>query len=439
VIEMPRHVCALGAQHTVLAIRGAVPVVHAGPGCSAKLACSLNEAAGLQGGGWAGGSNVPSTNFSENEVVFGGEAKLRETMEGTLKVMAGDLFVILTGCAPDIVGDDAANVARGFRDRGLPVASAETGGFKGTNYQGHELTLEAIIRDLVPDTGRATRKGLVNVFSGLPYQNPFWRGDLRAVRSLLESLGLRPNILYGMESRGFEAWKSLPEAELSLVLTPWSDLRAAETVRSRWGVPVLHLPEAPVGAVQTTKFLRAVAEAAGVGRRKAERVVAAEEEVFYDYMVSAAEYLTESRNGIPHRFLIVAESGRAMSLAGFLVNEMGLTPGSVVVTDDPPEEARPAIAGFFRGLDGAPVEPVFEADGGRAAAILEQDAAREPGAMIFGSSWERVIAERTDSVLLRVSLPIWDRLVMGKSYLGYQGGLSLMEDLHALILAARSA
>jgi nitrogenase molybdenum-iron protein beta chain len=419
----------------VLAIRGGIPIVHAGPGCSSKLAATLNDASGLQGGGWAGGANVPSTNFSENEVVFGGEAKLRETVEGTLKVMKGELFVILTGCAPDIVGDDAASVAREFRARGHPVASAETGGFKGTNYQGHGSAVEAIIADLVPDGKRAARKGLVNVFPGVPFQNPFWRGDLRVLKGLVESLGLVPNILYGQDSRGLAAWKAIPEAELSLVVTPWTDLGAAEAVRGRFGVPVAHLPEAPTGAVQTTRFLTALAEAAGVGARRLKKTVAFEEERFYDYMVTAAEYLTESRNAIPYRFLVAADSGRAMSLAGFLVNEMGFTPGSVVITDDPPDWARDGIVSFFRNLDGVSVTPVFETDGGRAAEILAEDAGREPGVMIFGSTWEREIAEATDSVLLRVSLPVYDRLVMSKSYLGYQGGLELLEDLHALILA----
>ncbi|MDR3154557.1 MAG: hydrogenase [Deltaproteobacteria bacterium] len=434
-VEKPRHVCALGAQHTVLAIRGAVPIVHAGPGCSSKLSACLNDGAGIQGGGWAGGANVPSTNFTENEVVFGGEAKLRQTVEGTLKVMAGELFVILTGCVPDIVGDDAAGVAREFRAQGHPVASAETGGFKGTNYHGHELALEAIIRDLIPDSRPATRKGLVNVFSGVPFQNPFWRGDLRVLKGLLESLGLRPNILYGQDSLGFAAWKRLPEAEFSLVVTPWADLKAAALVEERWGVPVLHLPEAPIGACQTTKFLRGLGGAAGVSARKLNKVIAFEEERFYDYMVGAAEYLTETRNSVPYRFLVIADSAMAMSLCGFSVNEMGFTPGTVVVTDEPPEGARAKILDFFRGLDGAAVEPVFEPDGGKAAALVENDAAGDPGVMIFASSWERSLAERTDSILLRASLPVYDRLILSKSYLGYQGGLEIMEDLHAMILA----
>ena len=35
-ISEPRFSCALSAQQTVLAIPHAIPIVHAGPGCSSK-------------------------------------------------------------------------------------------------------------------------------------------------------------------------------------------------------------------------------------------------------------------------------------------------------------------------------------------------------------------------------------------------------------------
>ncbi len=55
IIEQPRHFCTLGAQQTVLAIDRAVPVVHAGPGCSAKLFGGLSFCNGYQGTGYIGG------------------------------------------------------------------------------------------------------------------------------------------------------------------------------------------------------------------------------------------------------------------------------------------------------------------------------------------------------------------------------------------------
>jgi len=64
-IEQPRYSCALGAQQSVVAIKRAVPIVHAGPGCSGKISRLIG-----QGEGYAGGSTIPCTNSSETEIVL---------------------------------------------------------------------------------------------------------------------------------------------------------------------------------------------------------------------------------------------------------------------------------------------------------------------------------------------------------------------------------
>ena len=53
----------------------------------------------FQGAGYSGGGAVPSSNVGENEIVFGGHKKLDELIKASLKIMDGDIFVVLTGCA----------------------------------------------------------------------------------------------------------------------------------------------------------------------------------------------------------------------------------------------------------------------------------------------------------------------------------------------------
>ena len=48
-IEQPRHLCMLSAKQSVVAIERAVPIVHAGPGCSGKLWSGLSFCNGFQG------------------------------------------------------------------------------------------------------------------------------------------------------------------------------------------------------------------------------------------------------------------------------------------------------------------------------------------------------------------------------------------------------
>lgn len=92
ILQEPRYFCALGAQQAVTAIDRAIPIIHAGPGCSAKLFQAMAGSGGNQGAGYAGGDSIPCTNMIERDVVFGGAEKLHGLIESTLKVMDGDLF-----------------------------------------------------------------------------------------------------------------------------------------------------------------------------------------------------------------------------------------------------------------------------------------------------------------------------------------------------------
>lgn len=132
IIEQPRQFCALGAQQSVAAIERAVPIAHAGPGCAAMLNVALAEANGWQGAGYCGGAAMVSTNMSEREVIFGGHDRLRSVIEGALQVMDGDLFVVLTGCTSELIGDDTEHVVADFRARGVPIVYASTAGFRGS-------------------------------------------------------------------------------------------------------------------------------------------------------------------------------------------------------------------------------------------------------------------------------------------------------------------
>lgn len=433
IIEQPRYICALGAQQTVLGIKRAIPIVHAGPGCSSKISSALGEHAGFQGGGYAGGSAIPSTNAGEREVIFGGEEKLRKTIDGTLKVMDGDLFVVLTGCTADIVGDDTAQVAADYRRRGIPIVSVETGGFKGNNFLGHEMVLEAIIEQWVGEAEPRVKKGAVNVFSVLPFQNPYWRGDLDVIKTLLRKIGLEANVLFGQGADGLVSWEKLPHAEFNLVLSPWVGLPAAELLAEKYGTPFLHYPVLPIGAVESGRFLRTVGAFANIDPGKIEDVIAKEEEVYYDYLIGTVNFMTENRNSLPPRFFSIADAGYTLAIDHFLVQEIGLRPGPQFITDNPSPERRDAIYRAFSARDGLG-SPIFEDDGGKIAALLAEEDRPVEGAFVFASSWDKDLAREQKGILLTIAPPLYNRLLLNKTYLGYGGGLHLLEDMYGVVL-----
>lgn len=431
-IEQPRFSCALGAQQSVVAIRHAVPVLHSGPGCANKITSLIG-----QGEGYAGGSTIPCTNASENEVVFGGEKRLREVLDGALQVIDADLFVVLTGCTSDIVGDNVGSIVKDYSKRGVPVVYAETGGFKSNNYVSHEIVVNAIA-DQYSAPNRAPggiKQGLVNVFASVPYQDPYWQGNLQELKRMLTGLGLHANVLFGPESEGLSEWRELPNAQFNLVVGPWVGVRTAEHLKEAFGTPYLQFPYLPVGGIASTALLREVASFAGLPDGQAEAFIAEEERKFYTHIERMADFILEFRYGLPRRFYAITDAAYALGFSRYLINELGILPArKQFIIDDTPLPFRKGIAEQFAHLsDRRSAEIVFEANGGAVSRAVRKEP-NESRALILGSGWDRDLARELKADLLILSVPVQYRLVLDCGYAGYRGGLRAIEDIYDRVL-----
>jgi nitrogenase molybdenum-iron protein beta chain len=434
IIEQPRYSCALAAQMSVLAIPRALPIVHSGPGCVMKTFSFTAECAGNQGEGYGGGAQVSCTNSQEQEVIFGGEKSLRKLIDGAVKVMDADLFVLMAGCTTGIIGDDVVSVANEYRRNGNPIVGAETSGFKGNNYYGHELIISSIIDQFVGNAEPKIEAGLVNVFSVVPSQDPFWRADLIEIKRLLSLLGLKVNILFGYDSEGVSEWKNIPNAQFNLVLNPWVGLETAELLKKKYGTPYLHYPILPVGGNATGKFLRKVAEFAGIPSEKVEAVIKKEEKIFYSYYLNFADFITEFHTNLPNELYLVADSEYTFGTADFLINELGFVPRGLFVVDNPPEKYNESFSKLADEIDAGLSKLLhIESDGGKIQKMLHDTISDSHSAVIFGSTWEEQIARENNNLHIHLSLPITDDLIISRSFVGYTGGLRLIEEIYATL------
>ncbi len=432
-IEQPRFSCALAAQTTVLAIPRVLPIVHAGPGCASKTFLTLSQCCGNQGEGFGGGGQISSTNTGQKEVVFGGENKLRTLTENAFKVLDADLFVLLSGCTSGIIGDDILSVANEFREQGKPVVAAETSGFKGNNYYGHELIVNSIIEQFVGDVTPKVQKGLVNVFAVVPNQDPFWRGDLEEIKRILTAAGLTVNILFGYESAGVFEWKNIPNAEFNILISPWVGLKTVELLKKKYGTPFFHFPYLPVGGKATGLFLKKLAAFADLKLEKISSVIRREEDKFYEYIVGLADFISDFRSNIPNDLYVVADSEYALGVTDYLVNELGLQPKAIIIDDEPPTETIKDNIKKIAESIGKNVADVlyFESDGGKIQKKLIETIGNSKKAVVFGSTWEKIVTEKNNNMLMHLSLPVVDDVILNKSYAGYTGGLRLTEDLYS--------
>lgn len=436
-ISQPRYTCALGAQATVLAIPRAIPIVHAGPGCSAIV--SGFSKLGFHGEAYAGGNQVPSTNTDETAVVFGGEKNLTGEIEGALKVMKGDLFVVLSGCTAGIIGDNTVEIAAKFAGQGKPVVGAETPGFKGSAYNGHEIVVNSIIDQFVGDAEPQVEKGLVNVFADVPAQNPFWRGDFAGLKSLLEKLGLKVNILFGLTSAGVSEWKKIPNAEFNILVSPWVGLEIVEHLKKKYGTPFLHHPIFPIGAVQSSKFLREVGNLAGLDPGFVELVIKREEKRYYEYFVDTADFFSSLQNNLPYELFVTGDSLYSFGVTKYLEDEVGYIPNAVYVTDNPNQKNEELLRKIFAAeFPDYRDNLFFEIDSEVIRKKLEPSLAGTNRALVLGSDWEKAYTKQSGNVFQYMSAPINQQLIISKSYCGYDGGLRLLEDIYNTLFEGKT-
>jgi nitrogenase molybdenum-iron protein beta chain len=437
-LEQQRYMCAIGAMQTVAAIPRAVPILHSGPGCGAMTSGFFERSRGCYGGGTA-----PCTNFTEADVVFGGENKLAELIRNSYRILKSDLQVVLPGCTSAIVGDDAGRVVKEFAGEGKPIVFADTPGFKYSNYEAHSEIVKAILEQYVARFTPAGPKDrrLVNLFASIPYQDQFWKGNLEELKRLIEGIGLKVNVLFGPLSRGVEEWKEIPRAAFNILVSPWFGLPIVEYLEETYGQLFYRFPYLPIGGNETTRFLRELAAFAAaldspLDSGRVDAFIMQEEQAFYEEIDNLATFLLEFRYGLPSWMHIIHDAAYVLGMTAFLLNETGLIPKELFITDNTPQPFREAILQTAAGFSAKRTIPItFQNDAGLVQAAIA-GTAHEGRGIIIGSGWDKDLARRLGCDFLSAALPSPYRLVMATGYAGYRGGLRLIEDIYNTALAA---
>lgn len=438
-IEQERFTCAIGAMQTVVAIPRAVPILHSGPGCGEMVAGFFERSTG-----YAGGCTSPCTNFSEKEVVFGGINRLREIIKNTYKVLDTDLQVVLTGCTAGIVGDDVDSLVAEFVKEGKPIVSVETAGFKASNYEAHSLVVNAIIDQYVSrfesENKPKSQKNTVNLIASIPYQDPFWKGNLTEYKRLLAGIGLKANVLFGPESAGVKEWQSIPQAGFNILVSPWYGKEIADHLKEKYEQDYTWFRHIPIGTNQTEAFLTqvlefAIQQGAEIDEEAAKTFIRHESRAYYEEIENLASFLLEFRYGLPNHVHIFHDAGYVVALSKFLLHEVGIVPKEQFITDGTPEKYHDPIRSDLQSTSNKKIIPLyFEPDAGKAQDILRKIHHKGRG-LIIGSGWDKELAKEKGYDFLSAAIPSPYRLILTTNYAGFTGGLRLIEDIYHMVLS----
>ncbi|MDR3673334.1 MAG: nitrogenase component 1 [Holophaga sp.] len=445
-LERPRFTCPLGgAMATVNALPGAVAILHASPGCGGNSNIAIMAASGNLGSGYCGGASVPASGISEKQIVFGGSERIIEQLETSAEVIQADLFVVITGCTAEIIGDDMTAVLQAHRAShpdGPPVIHASGAGFKGNSYFGYDSVLQSLFRQFLVERPVKV-KGKVNLWGVPPALDVFWEGNLVELKRVLQGIGLEVNAFFTKDDT-LAQLRNAAEAELNIVVSPVNGVAAAETFRALHGVDYL-VTDLPIGAQATAEFLQAVAGRLHLDQAAVDRFLRQEKELYYHYFGRLSDSYSDL--DLQRYAVIVADTTYAVALSRFVEQELGWLPRLVAVTDPCEESARPAVVErFAKGLRGYRQAVVFETDTSQMSRRLFERWPKPDGgkyyqafspAFVIGSRLDKEFADSIGAGHLSVAYPISERVVLNRGYAGYRGALHLIEDIFSVVLSNR--
>ena len=423
VTENPKGGCVLAGINSVLgAIDRVCPIYHSGPGCCMQTTAADQGQSGHKSSRFVSSVSLPSTNMLEKEVVFGGTEKLRTTVQGAIDIIDADAYFVLTGCTAGIIGDDIVSVTEEFQDKGYSVYPIETPGFVGDSNLGYETVWTTMINQVIEEDVPKDDK-LVNIFGIIPYHDPFWSGALEEIDRILSALGLKVNTFF-TKHQGIETIRKCSGAALNIIINPWLFKGPAKKMEQKFGIPSIRVPGLFVGATDTTKFVRQVAEAMHLDQEIVDKVIAAEEEYVYDY-------LAQSVGGVSwKRFAVVADANNAGGITRYLANDFSFTPVLVIVSEPLfRQEDKDRIVAQIEDLEYAkPPKVIFASDQYEINQALREE--EEEITLLIGSSNEREVALEKDIQFILAAFPMNERLVFNRTYAGYRGSLTFTEDLY---------
>ncbi len=442
-IERPRSFCALGgAMLTAGAIQGAVPILHTAMGCGGSIYWNQVGSTGYLGAGYCGGMAVPSSNVKEKDIIFGGTERLTEQIENTVKLVEGELYIVLTGCMTDIIGDDIHSVIKEFREKDINIIGAETGGFKGDGYKGYDLVLKTVIENYIEKKSpKISNK--VNLWGIVPGQDAFWRGNINNLRALLGKLGLEVNTFFS-ENDTLEGIKNSGDAALNILVSEVYGIDAAEAFKDVHSVPFI-TSQLPIGPSATEEFIRKVSRELNIDNCLTDNVIESENTLFYKYVDRIAD--TYNDQDFQRYAVVVGDWNYSAAITRFLADDLGWLPELTVITDFFDEERNVKINYYLDNLSsGYKTKIIYETDASEIQSHLSRHWPQSNGqkfydafspAFVIGSHLERQLALNIGAGHLTVSYPVGNRVVLTRGYTGYMGGLNLIEDIFSVLVAQR--
>jgi len=196
-----------------------------------------------------------STDMQEEQIIFGGEKKLRAAIQEAFDVFHPRAIAVFSTCPVGLIGDDVHAVAREMKEKlGINVFAFSCEGYRGVSQSaGHHIANNGLFKHLIGRSDKAPAgKFRINMLGEYNIG-----GDAFVIEDLLERCGITLVSTFSGNST-VEAFEGAHHADLNTVMCHRSINYVADMLEKRYGIPWIKVNF--IGAHSTAKSLRKIAE-----------------------------------------------------------------------------------------------------------------------------------------------------------------------------------
>ncbi len=196
-----------------------------------------------------------STDMQDENIVFGGEAKLKTAIREAFEIFKPKSIGIFSTCPVGLIGDDVHAVAREMKaELGINIFGFSCEGYRGVSQSaGHHIANNGIFKHVVGNTDRErTGKFQVNLLGEYNIG-----GDAFEIERIFEEIGVTLLSTYSGNST-VESFAYSHTADLNMVMCHRSINYIAEMMEEKYGIPWIKVNF--IGAESTAKTLRKLAD-----------------------------------------------------------------------------------------------------------------------------------------------------------------------------------
>ena len=196
-----------------------------------------------------------STDMTEEQIVFGGEKKLKAAIKEAYDLFHPKAIAIFSTCPVGLIGDDVHAVARQMKQElGINVFGFSCEGYRGVSQSaGHHIANNALFKNVIGlDDTTGPEKFKINLLGEYNIG-----GDGFVIEELLSRCGIKLVATFSGNSN-YGALANSHTADLNAVMCHRSINYVAEMMEKKFGIPWLKVNF--IGAEGTAKSLRKIGQ-----------------------------------------------------------------------------------------------------------------------------------------------------------------------------------